>query len=128
MTHIGALVGAALAALMSGGSASARQWWVMEPTTPIELPAPADQLPKGCAVGHGLYASPAALYERMKGQGDHTARIEEEREGEVYVYYMTQHFKHAFALFFRTQEACEAAVQSARDRAADEARKLDKYR
>ena len=127
MTHIVTLAGTALAALMLANPASARQWWVMEPTASINLPAPTDQLPTRCAVGRGLYASPAILYERMKGQGDHTARIEEEKEDEVYVYYMA-HFRHTYALFFRSREACEAAVQAARDKAAEEARRLDKYR
>jgi hypothetical protein len=121
------LFGAALAALMLASPASARQWWVMEPDAPIDLAAPTDGVPTGCFVGYGRSASPASLYERMKGQGDHAARIEEERDGEVYVYYM-EHYRHVYTRFFRTKEACEAAVQAARDKAAEEARKLDKYR
>ena len=63
----------------------------------------------------------------MKGLRDPTARIVEERDGEVHVYYM-EHYSHVYARFFRTREACQAAVQAARDKAAEEARKLDKYR
>ena len=118
------LVGAALVALMFVSPASARQWWVMEPVVPNDLLATTDQLPTGCVVGK---TSPASLYERMKGLGDRTARIEEERNGAVYVYYM-EHFRHVYARFFRTREACQAAVQAARNKAAEEARKLDKYR
>jgi len=127
MTQIATLVGTALAALMLASPASARQWWVMEPATPTDLVVPTEHLPRGCVVGYGRDASPASLYERMKGVGDRTARIEEERDGEVYVYYM-EHFKHVYVQFFRTREACEAAVQAVRERAAEEARKLDKYR
>jgi hypothetical protein len=127
MTHIAALVGTALVALMFVSPASARQWWVVEPTTPIDLVAPTHQVPTGCAVGRGLNASPATLYERMKDLGDHTARIEEEKEGEIYVYYVA-HFRHVYVRFFRTREACEAAVEAARDKAAEETRRLEKYR
>jgi len=127
MIHIKTLVGTALAALMLASPASARRWWMMEPAAPTDLSAPTDHLPTGCVVGYGRDASPASLYERMKGLGDATARIEEERDGEVYVYYM-ERFKHFYVRFFRTREACEAAVQAARNKAAEEARKLDKYR
>jgi hypothetical protein len=43
----------------------------------------------------------------MKRLGDHTARIEEEKDGEVYVYCM-ERFTHFYARFFRTREACQA--------------------
>ncbi len=127
MTQVTPLVRAVLAALVLASPTSARQWWVMEPMASIDVFAPTDQLPTGCAVGRGLNASPATLYERMKSQGDRTARIEEEKGGEVYVYYM-ERFRHAHTRFFRTREACEAAVQAAQDKAAEEARKLEKYR
>jgi hypothetical protein len=121
-------VGAALVALAS--PASARPWWVMEsaaPTEATERATPTHPLPKGCLVGDGLYTSPASLYERMKGKGDPTARIEEERDGEVYVHYM-ERYTHVYFRFFRTREACQAAVQAARNKAAEEARRLEKYR
>ena len=124
MIYFTKLVGAALVALMLVSPANARQWWVMERA------APTDPLPTGCIVGDGLNTSPAFLYERMKDLGDSTAaRIEEERDGDVYVYYIDpKHFRHVYARFFRTREACQAAVQAARNKAEEEARKLDKYR
>jgi hypothetical protein len=130
MTCFAKLVGAALVALVLASPASARPWWVMEraaPTEVMERATPTHPLPKGCLVGHGLYTSPAFLFERMKSQGDPTVRIEEEKDGEVYVYY-TEHYSHVYFRFFRTKEACEAAVQAARNKAAEEAKKLDKYR
>jgi hypothetical protein len=123
MTYFTKLVGAALVALTLASPTSARKWWMLERV------APTDPLPTACAVGEALFASPAFLYERMKGLGDDTARIEEERDGEVYVYYIEQkNFRHVYARFFRTREACEAAVHAARNKAAEEAKKLDKYR
>lgn len=127
MTHIITLVGMALAALLLASPASATQWWVMEAAATTDVATPTDRLPTGCNLGSGPDASPASLYERLKGLGERTARIEEEKDGEVYVHHF-EHSKHVYARFFRTREACEAAMQAARDRAAEKARKLDKYR
>ncbi len=125
------LVGAALVAFMLASPVSARQWWLMEGAAPIDpLHAePTGPLPKRCVVGDRSNASPAVLYERMKGLGDAAARIEEERDGEVHVYYIDpKHFRHVYVRFFRTREACEATLQAARNKAAEEARKLEEYR
>ena len=131
MAYFAKLVGAAVLALTPGTPASARQWWVMEGAEPIDPvhTAPTGRLPKKCVVGNGLNTSPAFLYERMKGLGDTTTRIEEERGGEVHVYYMDpKRFRGVYVRFFRTREACEAVVQAARNKAAEEARKLEEYR
>jgi hypothetical protein len=125
------LVEAALLALMLTSPASARQWWVMEGAEPIDPvhASPPGPLPKRCVVGNGLNTGPAFLYERMKELGDTTAHIKEERGGEVHVYYMDpKHFRRIYVRFFRTREACEAVVQAARNKAAEEARKLEEYR
>ena len=125
------LVGAALLAPLLASPASARQWWVMEGAEPIDpvYAAPAGPLPKRYVIGNGLNTSPAFLYERMKGLGDTTAHIEEERGGEIHVYYMDpKRFRGVYVRFFRTREACEAVVQAAGNKAAEEARKLEEYR
>jgi hypothetical protein len=74
-----------------------------------------------------LNTSPAFLYEQMKDLGDTAAHIEEKRHSEAQVYYLDQrHLRHVYAHFFRTREACKAAAQTARNKADEEARKLDK--
>ncbi len=127
MRYITKLVGAAVVPVLLASPASARQWWVMEGAAPTDTvhAAPTSPLPARCAAGIGLNASPAFLYERMKGLGDSTARIGEERDGEVHVYYIDpKHFRPVYARFFRSREACEAAAQAARKKAAEEAGEL----
>jgi hypothetical protein len=131
MARFTKLVGAALVALTFASQASARQWWVMEGAAPTDTlhAAPTGRLPARCVVGDNSNASPAVLYEGMKGLGDATAHIEEEKGGEAHVYYIDQkHFRHVYTRFFRTGEACEAAVQATRNKAVEQARELEKYR
>ena len=111
MAYFTRLVGAALRAPLLASPASARQWWVMEGAEPIDpvYAAPAGPLPKRYVIDNGLNTSPAFLYERMKGLGDTTAHIEEERGGEIHVYYMDpKRFRGVYVRFFRTREACQA--------------------
>jgi hypothetical protein len=39
-----------------------------------------------------------------------------------------KHHRRVDIRFFRTRDACEATVQAARNKAAEEARKIDEYR